>query len=503
MAERVLAIKNIEEHRIQIKEKGISFKEINRQLDCFKKGFSKVKLLAAAEIGNGVLQFDEKEIENHIKHYEKLSNKYRITKFIPASGAATRMLKFLFTYIKEAKKGKELETFKSSLPTFPFYQKVITYCEKEVIDLSKELAENDLKKIIHFVIGKDGLNYQSLPKGMIDFHQYEEYNRTPFEEHLVEGALYAQATDHSVNIHFTVAPEHKEKIKTHIDSIVGIYEKKYNVSYTIDYSVQNTSTDTLAVDLNNEPFLLDDGSLFFRPGGHGALIDNLNNISSDIVFIKNIDNVVHDRLKEPTIKYKKALAGLLMEIKSTIHHYLTKIDNDTITDAELKEALAFTQSIAIDTKGTDKERIFNELNRPVRVCGMVKNQGEPGGGPFWVNDSKNHKSLQIIEKSQIDLSDTKQQEILDHSTHFNPVDLVCSITNYKKEAFNLLDYVDEDTGFISEKSMDGKDLKALERPGLWNGAMAKWITVFVEIPLITFNPVKTINDLLRDAHQAS
>jgi hypothetical protein len=337
-------------------------------------------------------------------------------------------------------------------------------------------------------------------------------SRTPAEEHLVEGALYGTDADGVVRIHFTVSPEHLSLFKKKCETAATLFEKRYEVKYEITFSEQKPSTDTIAVDENNEPFRTTEGKLFFRPGGHGALLENLNDLQADLIFVKNIDNVVPDRLKDVTIRYKKAIAGLLLDRQQRVFSYLRLLEQpeNQLTDKQLAEMASYLEN-ELSTKPTGKAHLSNrstlinylvsKLNRPIRVCGMVKNEGEPGGGPFWAIQADGTTTLQVVESSQIDLKDPEQAAIAATATHFNPVDLVCGVRNYKGEKFSLPDFRDPETGFISSKSKDGKPLKAQELPGLWNGAMSDWITIFAEVPIITFNPVKTINDLLRPEHQ--
>ena len=325
----------------------------------------------------------------------------------------------------------------------------------------------------------------------------------------MEAAKYATNTDGTAMLHFTVSPEHEQMFKDTVDKLKDSYEKKYGVRYEITYSCQKPSTDTVAIDANGALFREKDGKLLFRPGGHGALIENLNDLGQEIVFIKNIDNIVPETRMEATVTYKKVLAGLLLQLQQKTFEYLELLDEGGLTDDDLNEIIRFAQDkLMIDIPDFVKayepmekiDYLYDLLNRPMRVCGMVKNEGEPGGGPFWVRNDDDEVSLQIIESSQINHGNEAQEAIFQGATHFNPVDLVCGCWNYKGEAFNLTEYVDPNTGFVSNKSKDGRELKALELPGLWNGAMADWITLFVEVPIETFNPVKTVNDLLKPMH---
>lgn len=392
---------------------------------------------------------------------------------------------------------------------FAFYSDLNEACLKTAGQgISELLAVGKYKAVVSALLEAAGLNYGSLPKGLLKFHKYEDGNRTPVEEHLVEGALYAANKNGKVNVHFTVSPEHRALFKALVDEKASAYAKKYGVDYNVSFSEQKPSTDTIAADMENKPFR-DNGKLLFRPGGHGALIENLNDLDADIIFIKNIDNVVPDKMKGDTVLYKKLIAGVLVALQQKTFSYLQLLDSGKYTHDQVLEILQFLQK-NLHCKNPEVKNLEDselaiylkkKLNRPMRVCGMVKNVGEPGGGPFLAYNSDGTISLQILESSQIDMKDPAKKEMFEKGTHFNPVDLVCAVRDYKGHKFDLVKYVDKATGFISYKSKNGKDLKALELPGLWNGAMSDWNTVFVEVPLSTFNPVKTVNDLLRAQHQ--
>ncbi|MDR6564886.1 MULTISPECIES: DUF4301 family protein [unclassified Arcicella] len=482
----------------QIQELGINLETVEQQIQDFKDGFPFMQLQKAATPENGVIQLSDEKLAEYVSLYESKVKSITPLKFVPASGAASRMFKSLFAFLEEGKSDKSTNQFFERLPEFAFYD-----------DLQKVLPENaDEKTIADYYLTSKGLEYGSLPKGLLKFHKYETGNRTAIEEHLVEGANYAN-TDGIVKLHFTVSPEHLTRFKMLLDKVVPTYEATFGVSYEITFSEQRRSTDTIAVNLDNTPFREKDGSLLFRPAGHGALLANLNDIDANIVFIKNIDNVVPDRIKQTTYDYKKALAGVLVYYQDKIfdyQHQLTQFASQPLiielTEFFEKELCVLQPSNFTDLPHNDKIAYFlKKLNRPLRVCGVVKNTGEPGGGPFWCKNADRTTSLQIVESAQVDLEDEKQKEIFNNSTHFNPVDLICALKNSKGEKFDLLKFRDSKTGFVTQKSKDGKDLKAQELPGLWNGAMADWNTIFVEVPLITFNPVKTVNDLLRDEHQ--
>lgn len=507
----------------QIEKKGMTPEKIEEQLRNFKTGFPYAKLVAPATAGNGIRQFTDDEISVLEDNFNRLSAEKRIMKFVPASGAATRMFKHLFEFrsLPAQKKQIPLEEFPEkgvnsvynffkSINNFAFADELFESIAEAGHSVEELLAAFNYDEILDHLLTEKGLNYGNLPKGLIKFHHYGNFSRTSVGEHLVEGAHYSKNKKDIVNIHFTVSPEHRGGFNALIDSVLLYYSEKFSVRYKISFSVQKPSTDTIAVDMDNEPFRDESGDLLFRPGGHGALIENLNDLDSDIVFIKNIDNVVPDHLKPLTFKYKKVIGGLLLKLTEKVHGYLKEIETGSLSDDRLNEMEQFiTGELGLETgnrldSGNREEKtkvIRDMLDRPVRVCGMVKNEGEPGGGPFWVENDKGYVSLQIVESSQIDPDDKEQQDILKKSTHFNPVDLVCSIKDYRGKKINLKEFVDPSTGFISVKSRNGEKIKAQELPGLWNGAMADWITVFVEVPIITFNPVKTVNDLLRPQHQ--
>jgi hypothetical protein len=436
-----------------------------------------------------------------------------LIKFVPASGAATRMFKIMFDQLSNTTESLipgEFSQIITQIELFAFYNDLKDILSKNNLSLSQLIKDGSYRQIISYILSEEGLNYSKLPKGLLKFHNYPEGSRTAMEEHLVEGALYGKNADDSVNIHFTVSPEHLQAVYQLIKEVKIRYEQLFHVVFKVVLSVQNTATDSIAVDGDNLPFRNADGSLLFRPGGHGALLENLNELEDDIIFIKNVDNVVPDRLKSQTITYKKVLAGLLLQVQKKIFEYLHVLDNHAEHNdklfAEIKQfiesSFGYRFSPNFDPKGNEaRSTIMKILNRPIRVCGMVQNVGEPGGGPYWIEHSDFSQSLQILESTQINLDDDKQREIFKQATHFNPVDLVLAIRDYKGQKFNLTQFCDPNTGFISIKSKEGKELKALELPGLWNGAMAFWNTIFVEVPIITFNPVKTINDLLRTEHQ--
>ena len=484
------------------------------QIRMFREGFPFLKIGEACSVDNGIIRLDRKKKEEAVLRYDKyIGEGLKPLKFVPASGAASRMFKSVFAAKEDLESGmseaavlernKEVKLFYEGLKKFAFYD-----------DLSNANGGRQLNlgEAISLLLSDKGLNYGFLPKGLLKFHQYSDGARTPFEEHLVEGALYARDKDGNVYLHFTISPEHMAEFKKRLATIREKYEKEHSVTFHVEFSRQKPSTDTIAVDPSNNPFRENDGRLLFRPGGHGALLENLNSLDADIIFIKNIDNVVPDRLKNITVEYKKALAGVLLKYREHIYRFQKELNEKYYTalnSAFLAEAANFME-YTLNTRPaenqyyTEKETLYRYLqqkyNRPFRVCGMVRNTGEPGGGPFLARNPDYTFSLQIVETSQIDLKDKDQAAVVAGATHFNPVDLVCAVKNYKGEKYNLPDFTDPATGFISRKSKDGKELKALELPGLWNGSMSDWNTLFVEVPVETFNPVKTVTDLLREEH---
>ena len=497
----------------QISLRGITEEQVEHQLDEIKQGFPFLKIEAAASIGKGIMSPTENEMNKYLSTWDTyLTGCHKIVKFVPASGAASRMFKNLYSFLDADydKPTTEFEKeFFENIKKFAFKKELCNACKTNEGKCVTCLMDNgEYKKIVENLLEEKGLNYGHLPKGLLLFHSYEEGPRTPMEEHLVEAAMYAQS-EGQANVHFTVSHEHLELFKKKVAEKIDMYAEKFGVKYNISFSEQKANTDTIAANPDNTPFRNEDGSLLFRPGGHGALIENLNDIDADVIFIKNIDNIVPDRLKGETVKYKKLLAGILVDLQTRAFNYLKLLDTGNYTHAQLEEIIRFLQRDLCCRRNDIKELedaelviyLHNKLNRPMRVCGMVKNVGEPGGGPFLCYNQDGTISPQILESSQIDKSNEKYVQMFKEGTHFNPVDLVCATKDYKGNTFHLPDYVDRSTGFISSKSKNGRELKALELPGLWNGAMSDWNTVFVEVPIETFNPVKTVNDLLREQHQ--
>jgi len=506
----------------QIRAKGIELSKIEKQINFFREGFPYINLIRPATIHDGIASLNNELRTRYIKLFEKSLNNLKIVKFVPASGAASRMFKHLFEFRDKNPTQKidlqddtqkqnfnSVHYFFSHIQEIAFYPILSTAIQDKGSGIDELISKNEYNKIIEYILTSRGLDYSNLPKALLGFHRYPEEIRTSAEEHLVEAANYAKGRGNMARIHFTISPEHRKKMEDMFSGVVKKYEERYGVGLEITFSVQRPSTDTIAVDEFNEPFKDQTGSLLFRPGGHGALLENLNEIDADLIFIKNIDNIVPDRLKEPTFLYKKLIGGYLLHIQKKIISFLVNAEHNFISPKDILEMEKFGREMLnlnfpenFQDKDIDSQLkyLVSQFNRPIRVCGMVKNECEPGGGPFWVSDRKHRQALQIVESSQIDFNNNSQKKIFYASTHFNPVDLVCCIKDYKGNTFRLSKYVDEDTGLISLKSTGGKTLKAQELPGLWNGAMSDWITIFIEVPIITFNPVKTVNDLLRKEH---
>jgi hypothetical protein len=498
---------------LQIQQKGISQAQIEAQLESFRKGFDFLKLQGAAAVGKGIIAPTEDEAEAYIEAWNEYKKEgHAVTKFVPASGAASRMFKNMFEFLNadyDVPTSDFEKVFFAHIHSFAFFDALNDACflnEGKGVDALIE--EGDYKAVVENMLGEEGLNYGQLPKGLLQFHCYDDCAKTPVEEHLTEAALYASSRGEA-EVHFTVSSEHRKLFEELIERALPEAQAEHKITYKVSLSEQKPSTDTIAVNMDNTPFRTADGKLLFRPGGHGALIENLNDLQSDIVFIKNIDNVVPDRLKADTVFWKQVLAGILVQAQKQTFAYLRLLDDGKYGQAERAEMIRFVRhTLGCDMPGlkdledTDLHLFLRDkLNRPIRVCGVVKNVGEPGGGPFLAYNPDGSISLQILESSQIDQNNPEYVEMFAKGTHFNPVDLVCAVRDYKGEKFNLPDFVDPATGFISYKSKDGKELKALELPGLWNGAMSDWSTIMVEVPLTTFNPVKTVNDLLRPQHQ--
>ena len=469
----------------QIAEHGLSAQQVELQLENFRRGFPHLNVVRAASPGDGVQVLDAAQADAAVKRYDEAAGRLDVVKFVPASGAATRMFKELFEFVNEGRRGPGIDTLLEHLRDFAFWPELV-----------KVLPEGaDDRTTVDAIVNK-GLDYGHKPKGLVTFHTYADGARKAVEEHLVEGATYA-ASNGVARIHFTVSPEHMEGFRSLLAEKVPGYEKRFGIRYDITFSVQKPSTDTIAVNPDNTPFRQDDGRLLFRPAGHGALIENLNEIDADVIFIKNIDNVTIDSLRGDTIRCKKVLAGVLLALQEASFAHLRALEAGT---ADLAEVAAFLEEkLCVKLPASyDAALLRAILDRPIRVCGMVRNEGEPGGGPFWVGNPDGTESLQIAESSQIAPEDLP---LMKSATHFNPVDLVCGVRDARGGKYDLRQYTDPATGFISSKSSGGRELRAQELPGLWNGAMARWNTVFVDVPISPFSPVKVVQDLLRPQHR--
>lgn len=496
----------------QLKFHGFSLEKIHSQLEAFILGIPYVNVVTPASIGNGIEQISNENQEKLIRFYEDKKDQLEVVKFVPASGAATRMFQFLFQFLEDynsdeitlkkyLQEHQLMATFVSSIKEFAFLNSVKKKIRENYPDFKHGIRGKRTHILVKTLLEKEGLNYRNLPKGLIPFHKYNKYVTTAFEEHLLEGALYASVNNNTY-LHFTFSEKHVQLFKEEFEAVKNRVTKKTKNQFHISYSFQKKETDTIAVNLDNSLFRNTDGNVVLRPSGHGALIENLNEVDADVIFVKNIDNVVAECYVDDTVTYKKVLAGKLLWLQEKIFSYCKIIEKDNISEEVLAEIKSFLwNELNIKETPNDNKLLLTLLNRPLRVCGVVKNTGAPGGGPFWVKNKKEEVSLQIVEMAQINTLDEHQKDLVQKATHFNPVDIVCGVRDYKGNKFDLTKYVDSKSGIISEKSQDGKPLKALELPGLWNGAMAFWNTAFVEVPLSTFNPVKTVNDLLKTAHR--
>lgn len=497
----------------QIGSKGIHIDEINQQIKHFHQGFPPSDITMPATCGKGIAALSDGDEQHYLDVFLDNAPDFRMCRFIPASGAATRMFKDLYGALEKLEgrsRSEQEEWIQDHAELKQFFRKLEKYPFYEDLGLNENTRPDE---VLRQVLTEEGLNYGNKPKGLLKFHKYSARDRrTAFEEHVREAVKYCASRQRMVRIHLTVSPDHLDGFQTEAARIVPSVEKETGMNIDLSFSFQKPETDTLAVDLDNRPFRNSDGSLLFRPAGHGALIRNLDALESDLVFISNIDNVAPDDRKNTRVKYKQILGGVLLEVRSKVFYYLQQLNGEEkVEKTRLDSMVNYLHErlgIAIPDRLEDwdaselRKWLIASMNRPIRVCGMVRNEGEPGGGPFYVRSESGEVSLQIVESSQIDMKNPEKALLVRESTHFNPVDLVCSIRDYQGKKFNLTHYVDHNTGFISEKSVGGKSLKALELPGLWNGAMARWLTLFVEVPIETFSPVKTVFDLIRKEHRA-
>ena len=500
-----------------LESKGIPKKKVLDQIATFKEGIPFIQLEKPAVISDGILAFDKQEESRLVKIFEEKKSGIELLKFVPASGAASRMFKTLFNFLEyydpdnesieaylDRKEDALLREFYQNHQRIPFYHLI-----KQQYDLGETTSGKEFYRFVQKTLDEDAMNYGFYPKGLLPFHRYRDHAATPFEEHLKEAYAYA-SNNGRAQLHFTISPQHKELFREEYKKASERVGLTCDCIFDVSYSYQRPATDTVAVTPGNEPFRNTDGTLLFRPGGHGALIENLDEQDADIIFIKNIDNVTTPEHFDVVVRNKKILAGHLIRVQEKAFEFAKKLDDNDIHGEELLEIKTFLEeelNVRFLPKfwdfsvGEQIEILKDKIHRPIRICGMVKNEGEPGGGPYWVRDQHGHISLQIVESAQVDIDDDEQMTIFKRATHFNPVDLVCGVKDYKGEKYNLMNFLDSRQGFITDKTQEGRPLKALELPGLWNGAMAFWNTIFVEVPLETFNPVKTVNDLLRPAHQ--
>jgi hypothetical protein len=507
---------------------GISESQVRGQISLFLRSSGYLRLIRPCTLNDGIVRIPEAEIGSLIQSQGEAAQGGRFLKFVPASGAATRMFQDLLPFYlnrvdlnpdelpsdleRSDPKTDQLMRFITGITQFAFFEDLKGSMARGGLDIKTAIQERQWPKILAYLLTEQGLNYLTLPKGLHKFHRYPTHSRTAFEEHLVEAVQTLCDRTGQCRLHITVAPEHESMVRSFFDLICPGYENQDHCRLNLTFSCQRHSTNTLAVDLENRPFREESGELLFRPGGHGALLENLNNLQGDLVYVKNIDNVLPDHLKETTIIWKKVLGGYLVNIQQTVHSLIKRIKTSRGDPDLIDEILTFCRDrlgiseppgFRDQSLKNKKSFLLNVLHRPIRVCGMVKNEGQPGGGPFWVAGTDGILSKQIVESAQIDPNSDEQKAIWVSSTHFNPVDLVCAVRDYQGRPFDLRQFVDPEAVFITRKSQKGRELKALELPGLWNGSMAHWITLFVEVPNQTFSPVKTIIDLLKPDHQPS
>lgn len=510
--------------RRQMESKCIPEGQVLRQLELFRRPSSHLRLCRPATLEDGIHRIAPEDVPLYLGLHHEAASRGRFGKFVPASGAATRMFQSLIQiyYVPHYLECDELYLrveqgvaiacdflkFVDGLRCLALKEDLEEALARDGWSLANLAQQGQFRLILEYLLMSRGLDYAALPKALLKFHRYPSERRTALEEHLVESAQYLAGGGGPCEIHFTVSPEHASRFTTLLAEVQPRFEERLGMSFQVAISQQKPSTDTIAVDGAGNPFRERSGQLLFRPGGHGALIENLNDLGADLVYIKNIDNLAPDRLKEATSHWKRVLGGFLVHVQTGVHDRLRRLEAGA-EGAALEEAEQFARrdllmAFPVDYEhwGAERKRAYlcSRFNRPMRVCGVVRNEGEPGGAPFWVQDREGLPSLQIVEKAQVNHSEPDQEGIWNSSTHFNPVDLVCGLRDHRGRPFDLHPHVDPDAVFISRKSKDGRELRALELPGLWNGAMSDWITLFVEVPLITFNPVKTVFDLLRPEH---
>ncbi len=491
---------------LQITAKGMSVEDVNEQLERFKEGFPPLPVTKPAKINKGILRLTEDDIKKYLNIFETKKEAYKITKFTPASGAASRMFQHLYETMKSGSLNDKSKEFFLHIKKFAFYPKLSEIIDSAGKDIDELLTKQDFKTILEYLLTEKGMHMGNTPKALIPFHLYDKEVRTALEEHLVEAAHYATIKG-KAGLHFTVSNEHKRQFMDLVKKVKSKYENRFGIQYDISYSEQNPNTDIIAANPDGTPFRTENGKLLFRPGGHGALLENMDQLDTDLTILKNIDNIIVDRDKEATYTYKKVLTGMAIEIAEKTADYVAKLKNETSDDTleHIKQFVAGFMKLPgnFDTFSSEDKKtyLFNILHRPIRICGMVPSDEDTGGGPFWVKQEDGSEDIQIVETAQLDMDNPETLKKVKSATHFNPVDIVCYTKDHTGEPFDLMQFRDPETGFITKKSKDGKDLLAQELPGLWNGSMARWISVLIEVPPITFNPVKSVNDLLLPSHQ--
>jgi hypothetical protein len=490
----------------QINKSGLTPGDVEKQLAMYRHGSNYLKLNRPCAINDGILSINRAELKELIKIYDKEAGKFKLLKFVPASGAASRMFAEWFLAVEKGGFDSPSlnQSFLRSFKKYPFYSLI-----KQNKCASEFIEQKNIKSLLDYILSAKGLNFGWLPKALIPFHHYRAGEaRTALEEHLFEAAQYVRSAGDVCYLHFTISQEHKNNITKKIKAVKSKYENLCRIKYKISSSVQSPLTNMLAVDENNLPLRDAAGNLIFRPGGHGSLLANLKNLDADLIFIKNIDNIAPEKLLKKILPYKKMLGGLALKIQQEIFVILRQMENDEIDSRQIEKIknycslinVVFPRNMSRQSLKIQKQIIFSSLNRPLRVCAIVRNEGEPGGAPFWVEERDGIQTLQIVESGHVEKNNPKQMKVWSAAQYFNPVDLICCTKNYRGKKFNLDSYVNPDAYLITMKNEKGRSLKALESPGLWNGGMAYWNTVFVELPIIVFNPVKTVNDLLRPEH---
>jgi hypothetical protein len=507
--------------RQQMRSLGIPESQVLSQMEMHQKSSFHLRLAKPCTLRSGVQKIAHENTKKYLRLQSDAARPGRFKKFVPASGAATRMFESLLGHYhgpledplcpgaeQDVTTASDLSKFMQEIHRFPFFDDLDAALSKDGFSLADLVDRGQPRKVLRYLLTGDGLDYSSLPKGLLKFHRYPSECRTAFEEHLLEGIRYLSDEGGSCPFHFTISPEHEKRFLNLAEVAGSRYSELYGTSPDVTFSLQKPSTNTIAAGMNNLPFRDRHGRLIFRPGGHGALLDNLNDLQGDLIYIKNVDNLCRDRNKDTGVFWKRVLGGYLVEVQRRVHAHIRNIlesSSPSLRSAEefLRNTLMIEPPPGYGYWNLEKKRtfLFSRLNRPIRVCGVVPNEGEPGGAPFWVKDKSGALSVQIVERAQVDFDSPEQRDIWRSSTHFNPVDMVCAVRDYQGKPFDLKRYVDPEAVFLTKKSRNGRELKALELPGLWNGSMADWVSIMVEVPSETFNPVKTVFDLLRPEHQ--